>query len=71
MSYSYNDDPTIPPPGRRSGRGAESIVPYLVKTLASKPQAHAQERDDTHPRRPLPVLRKDTDTGSDGPDVLL
>lgn len=33
------DDPTIPPPGRRNGEGSASILPYLVKTLASKPMA--------------------------------
>ena len=45
--YAINDDPTIPPPGKRTGKGAESVVPYLVKSLASKPQAG--ERDDTRP----------------------
>jgi hypothetical protein len=49
MSYSSNDDPTIPPPGRRTGKGAESVVPYLKKSLASKPKPHTCDRDDTRP----------------------
>jgi hypothetical protein len=32
------DDPTLPPPGRRTGAGSASILPYLLKTLASRPQ---------------------------------
>ena len=48
MSYIINDDPTIPPPGRRTGKGADSVVPYLVKSLASKPKAQT-DRDDTRP----------------------
>jgi hypothetical protein len=32
------DDPTIPPPGRRSGTGSWSILPYLAKSLAAKPK---------------------------------
>ncbi|MEZ0309697.1 MAG: hypothetical protein ACAH21_17370 [Ramlibacter sp.] len=48
MSYSLNDDPTIPPPGRRTGKGADSVVPYLAKSLASKP-APQIDRDDTRP----------------------
>jgi hypothetical protein len=45
--YPINDDPTIPPPGRRTGKGADSVVPYLKKSLASKPEAG--DRDDTRP----------------------
>ena len=32
------DNPAIPPPGRRCGEGAQSVLPYLQKTLALKPQ---------------------------------
>ena len=45
--YSINDDPTIPPPGRRTGKGADSVVPYLKKSIASKPKAG--DRDETRP----------------------
>jgi hypothetical protein len=41
MSSIDDDDPTMPPPGRRSGAGMWSIVPYLKKSLAAKPQATA------------------------------
>lgn len=43
MPHSYNDDPTIPPPGKRTGVGISSIFPFLVKSLATKPQV------PTHP----------------------
>ena len=69
MSNSYDEDPTIPPPGSRSGRGAESVLPYLVKTLAAKPQA--QDRDETNPGRRLPVPRNDHAALSAAPDVEL
>ena len=45
--YPINDDPTIPPPGRRTGKGADSVVPYLKKSIASKPKA--ADRDETRP----------------------
>ena len=39
MSERVFDDPNLPPPGRRSGDGSTSILPYLLKTLATRPQA--------------------------------
>lgn len=42
----WGDDPTIPPPGRRTGAGSASILPYLVRTLAAKPKACAQPLDE-------------------------
>lgn len=50
MSDRLWDDPTIPPPGRRSGAGSWSILPYLVKTLAAKPKDGPAPRDDGSPR---------------------
>lgn len=50
MSDRLWDDPTIPPPGRRSGAGSWSILPYLVKTLAAKPKEGPPPRDDEAPR---------------------
>jgi hypothetical protein len=33
---------TLPPGGRRSGEGTASILPYLSKTLRSRPAAHSE-----------------------------
>jgi len=41
------DDPTLPPPGRRSGAGSASVIPYLLKSLATRPQA-AENADRAH-----------------------
>lgn len=38
IAADFCDDPTIPPPGRRSGSGSSTILPYLVRTLAAKPR---------------------------------
>ena len=46
------DDPTIPPPGRRNGEGSASILPYLVRTLASKPMAGPSEPGPPPDRQP-------------------
>jgi len=45
MPHNYQDDPTVPPPGRRSGTGVGSIFPFLKKSLATKPQVSAQPED--------------------------
>lgn len=42
----------LPPPGNRSGRGAQSVLPYLTRSLQAKP-AHAAE-----PREPRPAEDK-------------
>jgi len=60
--YTINDDPTIPPPGRRTGKGAESVVPYLKKSIASKPKAG--DRDESRPgtkASPRPMVTHDED----------
>jgi hypothetical protein len=44
----WDDDPTMPPPGCRTGTGSASILPYLVKSLASKP------REGLEPAAPQP-----------------
>jgi hypothetical protein len=41
-------DNGLPPPGSRWGAGAQSVLPYLTKTLQAKP-ASAPE----HPREPV------------------
>ena len=45
------DDPTLPPAGRRSGTGSHSVLPYLHKTLAARPQAKPSEYADSQPAR--------------------
>jgi hypothetical protein len=30
-------DPTLPPPGSRWGAGAQSVLPYLTKSLQARP----------------------------------
>lgn len=42
VAADFCDDPTIPPPGRRSGSGSSTILPYLVRTLAAKPRDPAE-----------------------------
>lgn len=37
------DDPTVPPPGRRSGAGSAGVLPYLMRTIAAKPAASVGE----------------------------
>ena len=32
-------DGELPPPGNRSGAGAQSVLPYLTRTLQAKPSA--------------------------------
>jgi hypothetical protein len=41
------EDPTPPqaPAGRRWGRGAWSVLPYLVKSLQARPSANAEARE--------------------------
>jgi hypothetical protein len=43
-------DGELPAPGRRWGSGAHSVLPYLTKSLQSKP-ASADPRDATRPPR--------------------
>jgi hypothetical protein len=38
-------DGGLPPPGSRWGAGAQSVLPYLTKTLQSKPNEGPQTRD--------------------------
>lgn len=64
------DDPTMPPPGRRTGRGAQSVLPYLAKSLAAKPQS--SDHGDTQPRTvPVPRNAGRGDDGWDSVDVPL
>jgi hypothetical protein len=49
----FCDDPTIPPPGRRSGSGSSTILPYLVRTLAAKPRDPADHEPAVNDAPPL------------------
>ena len=49
-------DPTLPPPGSRWGAGAQSVLPYLTKTLQARP-ASAPETRDNAAREPHPGLQ--------------
>jgi len=55
------DDPTIPPPGRRTGEGSASILPYLARTLAAKPMAAASS--------PAPAPARGPTGGAQRPDA--
>ena len=35
----------LPPPGSRWGAGAQSVLPYLTKTLQARPAASSEGRD--------------------------
>ena len=39
-------DPTLPPPGSRWGSGAQSVLPYLTKSLQAKPAAAPEQARD-------------------------
>ncbi len=43
----------LPPPGSRWGAGAQSVLPYLTRTLQAKP---AHESRDSRPRDGHPVF---------------
>ena len=53
-SAGYDNETELPPPGSRWGAGAQSVLPYLTKTLQAKPAAAAEARDARHrePERP-------------------
>jgi hypothetical protein len=46
----------LPPPGRRWGAGAQSVLPYLTRSLQARPSA-AQEGRESRPGDGHPVLR--------------
>jgi hypothetical protein len=51
MPNTNQEDDGLPPPGSRWGAGAQSVLPYLTKSLKAKPssapeqQAREQARD--------------------------
>lgn len=54
MPDDDQEDPTIPPPGKRSGTGVGSIFPFLKKSLATKPQVVPLPEDVTTVPQPEP-----------------
>lgn len=58
-STAYEPESELPPPGRRWGAGAQSVLPYLTKTLQARPAAApgAERRDGEQPpaREELPL----------------
>ena len=53
------DDPDggLPEPGKRWGSGAQSVLPYLTKSLQAKPASSAVDaRDATRPPGRNPVF---------------
>lgn len=55
MASGVQDDPDtdLPPPGSRWGAGAQSVLPYLTKSLQARPSLVAESRElrprDGHP----------------------
>lgn len=51
MPNSSTDDPesSLPEPGSRWGVGAQSVLPYLTKTLQAKPAAATEQRGEARP----------------------
>lgn len=50
-------DPGLPPPGSRWGSGAQSVLPYLTKSLQAKPSSAPDTRESRPPRDGHPVFR--------------
>jgi hypothetical protein len=47
----------LPPPGYRWGSGAQSVLPYLTKSLQARP-SHAPEPREPRQRDGNPVFRE-------------
>lgn len=52
---SPDEQDGLPPPGNRWGAGAQSVLPYLTKSLQARP-ASAPEPRDAKPRNGNPVF---------------
>jgi hypothetical protein len=42
-------DPNLPPPGSRWGAGAQSVLPYLTKTLRARPASAPEQGREARP----------------------
>jgi hypothetical protein len=47
---SDDQDGGLPPPGTRWGAGAQSVLPYLTKTLQAKPAEAPEQRPEGNMR---------------------
>lgn len=47
MTRDANDDPTLPPPGQRTGSGSGSVLPFLMQSLRTRPEPKQREARDT------------------------
>ena len=50
-------DPTLPPPGRRWGAGAQSVLPYLTRSLQARPAAAPDPAREPRPEAPGGTFR--------------
>jgi hypothetical protein len=59
MSNTEHDDleNTLPPPGSRWGTGAQSVLPFLTRTLQSKPASAPDQQRENRTREGNPVFR--------------
>ncbi|MEJ8840621.1 hypothetical protein [Ramlibacter sp. AN1133] len=42
-------DPTLPPPGSRWGAGAQSVLPFLTKSLQARPASAPEQARESRP----------------------
>jgi hypothetical protein len=57
QSASLDDlEGDLPPPGQRWGAGAQSVLPYLTKSLQARPSAALDARE-SRPRDGHPVFQ--------------
>ena len=49
ISNQEDQDPTLPPPGSRWGAGAQSVLPYLTKTLQARPASAPEQGREARP----------------------
>jgi len=55
MQSASRDEPdsSLPPPGSRSGTGAQSVLPYLTRSLQAKPAAVPEREARATPGDPV------------------
>ena len=58
QSTSGDPEGELPPAGQRWGAGAQSVLPFLTRSLQARPSA-AQEAREPRPGERHPVLRNE------------
>lgn len=48
-----SDQEGLPPAGSRWGTGAQSVLPYLARTLKAKPESSPEAREHTREGHPV------------------